>query len=654
MRFARITYTLLIILLLVGCNSAKLSTADAEFKRGEYFKAADTYRKVYNKTSSTKERELRGRIAYSMATCYRLINYTPRAIASYRNAIRYEYGDSTSYLYLAKEQQKSGKYADAIVNYKHYLDIMPGDREAKIGLKSCEFALAQKENPTRYVIKREAIFNSRRSECVPRFLPDDYNTIYFSSTSDKATGKDKSLVTGLKQSDIFFTTRDEKGNWLRPEPAEGAINTGADEGIISFSPEGDIMYYTVASVELGTDSKVSIYTSERADASWGEGSMLAITADTTAIYAHPAVSKDGKWLYFVSDLLGGYGGKDIWRINLEDMETIDNLGPDINTPDDEMFPYVDTRGDLYFSSNGHVGLGGLDIYYAYSDDDENWTVRNMGAPINSSADDFGFLRQSQTKGYLSSNRNDARGYDHIYSYELPVIEVKIEGYVLDGEGYELPGAIIRIVGRDGTNIKEYAKDDGSFSFTLNLATDYVMMAGYGGYLNSSAELTTLSELQNETYYVEFLLASMGKPVPVDNIFFDFNKATIRDESETSLSELIKTLNDNPHISIELGAHTDVVGSPQYNQLLSQRRAESVVAYLVSKGIDASKLTAKGYGESVPLVVTKKMAEAYPQFTENTILNEEYINTLSPEDQDIVNSMSRRTEFRVIAIESGLF
>lgn len=646
---------LILIIVLQACHPAKLSTADAQFKRGEYFAAAETYRKVYNKTSASKERALRGRIAYSMATCYRLLNSSPRAAAAYQNSIRYGYPDSTAYLYLATEQHKQGKYADAIKNYEKYLTFSPDDMRAKNGLKGCVFGLEQKEHPTRYIVKRANLFNSRRSECCAMFTLEDESIIYFTSANDKATGKDKSPITGLKNNDIFFSERNDKGVWSKPEPVEGELNTENDEGIISFSDDGQVMYYSLAeSTNANTDTYVSIYKSIRSDASWKKGERLNITIDSTIICAHPAVMPETDWLYFTSDMPGGYGGKDIWRVSVKDMTEIENLGPDVNTPYDEVFPYVRKNGDIYFSSNGHPGLGGLDIFLAYQDEMGNWHRRNMGAPINSIADDFGIMFMANDRGYLSSNRNDARGYDHIYTFELPLIEVWIEGYVVDLDDEPLPGAVIRIVGRDGTNLKEVAQDDGYFKFPLHLSTDYVMMAGCGGYLNSSAELTTLSEEQNETYWVDFVLSSIGKPIPVDDIFFDFNKATLRPESEIALNEVIKTLNDNPNISIEMGAHTDYKGADEYNLVLSQKRAEAVVDYLINNGISKERLTAKGYGESMPVTVSKKLNKLYPQFAEGVVLNEEFITTLSEEDVEIANQINRRTEFRVTAIDAGLF
>ena len=305
MRFIQGTLAILLIAVLWGCSPAKLSTADAQAERGEYFDAAETYRKVYNKTSASKDRALRGRIAYSMATCYRILNSSTRAAAAYQNAIRYNYPDSTAYLYLATEQQKQGKYAEAIKNYETYLSLTPNDLRAINGIKGCNFGLKQKEHPTRFVVKKANLLNSRRSECNAAFTLEDESRIYFTSTNDKATGKDKSPITGLKNNDIFFTERNDKGVWSKPEPVEGELNTENDEGIISFSDDGQTMYYTFAeSVNANSDTYVSIYKSLRSDATWKKGERVDITIDSTIICAHPAVMPESDWLYFTSDMPG--------------------------------------------------------------------------------------------------------------------------------------------------------------------------------------------------------------------------------------------------------------------------------------------------------------------------------------------------------------
>lgn len=653
-------YILLILIytvVLSGCGGAKLSTANEQMARGEFFNAAKTYRSVYNKLSPKNDRELRGEVAFKMATCYRRLNQSARASAAYQNAIRYNYPDSMAYYYLGHSLQGEGKYQPAIDAYKTFLEWRPDDALAKEGIRGCQKALRAKNEPkTRYIVKNAKLFNSQRSDFAPMYLDKTLNTIYFTSSTEKATGDHKSEITGTKKSDIFFSTKNERGEWQRPEAVEGELNTDADEGIVSFTPDGQTMYLTVAKRSPTADTSVEIYTSQRSDASWSAPQKYEITADTLSAYGHPAVSPDGVYLYFSSDMPGGYGGKDIWRINLKSPKgSLENMGEQINTSGDEMFPYVRTDSLLYFSSDGHPGFGGLDLFRAkLNSTGQRWSVENMGLPMNSSGDDFGITFGEGESGFFSSNRKDARGYDNIYSFELPEILVTISGYVLDKDEEPVPGAVIRIVGDDGSNQKEVARDDGSFKFKLERGVKYVMKAGAKGYLNVKQEFVSGMEEENADYGVDFILAAINKPQVVENIFYDFDKATLRPESKEALNEIIATLNENPNVTIEMGAHTDRKGSDEYNINLSNRRAKSVVDYLIEGGISPDRLTWKGYGESVPKKVTKRINREYPQFPEDTVLDESYIETLSPEDQEIADQINRRTEFQVTSIDYNYY
>ena len=655
MKIKTVLWGLATAALLVSCSGANLSVANEQYARGEFYDAAQTYRKVYITTNPRKERKLRGEIAFKMAECYRHINMAPRSSAAYQNAIRYDYPDSMALFYLARSQQYEGKYKEAIKNYQAYLETNPQSSLAKNGIRGCNLAQQWKKTPTRYIVKKATMFNSRRSDFAPMFLGEDFDQVYFSSSTEKALGKNKSGITGTKNCDLFFSKKNEQGAWQKPEPIEGDVNTEDDEGVISFSPDGTTMYLTKARREPNADTSVEIYTSTRTGAQWSAPQKYEITADTLSAFGHPAVSPDGEFLYFVSDMPGGYGGKDIWRISLTEKEgTLENLGVQINTPGDEMFPYIRSNGDLYFSSDGHPGMGGLDIFKARMNDSGFWQIENMKAPINSQADDFGITFGEEESGFFSSNRGDGRGYDNIYSFELPSISVWISGTVIDKDDEPVPDAIIRIVGNDGSNQKEFARKDGSFRFKLDRGVHYVMLASCRGYLNSKQEFISDNEEADAEYGVNFVLASISKPILIENIFYDFDRATLRPESETSLNELVKMLNDNPNVSIELGAHTDLKGSEQYNLRLSDRRARSVVDYLIKSGINPDRLQPKGYGESRPKVITKKLATQYPQFKEGDVLDEKYINGLSPEDQEIANQINRRTEFQVLSITWNLY
>lgn len=644
---------LLLTAVAAGCRAPKLSEADAQFQRGEYYDASVTYKKVYNKLRKKEERPQRGEVAFKMGRCYRLLNMSARASAAFQNALRYEYPDSTTHFMLAQALHADGKYAAALRSYDKYLEFCPDDSLAINCAEGCRTAQEIRARGSRYVVKQAKLFNSRRADFCPMYLGADCDQIYYTSTTEKATGDKKSEITGMKNADVFFSKKNEKGEWERPEPVEGELNTEFDEGIVAFSPDAQTMYLTKARRELNAPTSVEIYTSTRSDAKWSAPVKFEITADTLSTFGHPAVSPDGEYLYFVSDMPGGYGGKDIWRISLKERQgSLVNLGPDINTEGNDDFPYVRSDGSLYFSSDGHPGMGGLDIFRATAVGDPadlRWKVENMGFPINSAGDDFGITFGKGEDGFFSSNRGDARGYDHIYSFEYDPVRITIEGLVMDKDEEPVKNAIIRIVGNDGSNQKEVARDDGSFSFALQRGVKYVMLAGAKGYLNQKQEFASDSTMEDANYWVEFILPSISKPSVVENIFYDYDKADLRPESKTALNELIAVLHDNPNVTIEMASHTDRWGSDAYNINLSERRAKSVVDYLVENGISRDRLQPHGYGKSRPKTVTKRIARLYPQFKEGDILTEEFIKTLSEEDQQAADQINRRTEFSVLSL-----
>lgn len=644
---------LLLTAVAAGCRTPKLSEADAQFQRGEYYDASVTYKKVYNKLRKKEERPQRGEVAFKMGRCYRLLNMSARASAAFQNALRYEYPDSTTHFMLAQALHADGKYAAALRSYDKYLEFCPDDSLAINCAEGCRTAQEIRARGSRYVVKQAKLFNSRRADFCPMYLGADCDQIYYTSTTEKATGDKKSEITGMKNADVFFSKKNEKGEWERPEPVEGELNTEFDEGIVAFSPDAQTMYLTKARRELNAPTSVEIYTSTRSDAKWSAPVKFEITADTLSTFGHPAVSPDGEYLYFVSDMPGGYGGKDIWRISLKERQgSLVNLGPDINTEGNDDFPYVRSDGSLYFSSDGHPGMGGLDIFRATAIGDPadlRWKVENMGFPINSAGDDFGITFGKGEDGFFSSNRGDARGYDHIYSFEYDPVRITIEGLVMDKDEEPVKNAIIRIVGNDGSNQKEVARDDGSFSFALQRGVKYVMLAGAKGYLNQKQEFASDSTMEDANYWVEFILPSISKPSVVENIFYDYDKADLRPESKTALNELIALLHDNPNVTIEMASHTDRWGSDAYNINLSERRAKSVVDYLVENGISRNRLQPHGYGKSRPKTVTKRIARLYPQFKEGDILTEEFIKTLSEEDQQAADQINRRTEFSVLSL-----
>jgi len=649
-----IAFFLCLFLCFFSCKTAKLSDAVAKQERGEYYDAAQVYRKVYSKTSP-KKTWLRGSIAFHMAECYRKTGNAQRAFVGYNNSTRYHYPDSSVVLRSAQMLHKMGKYTDAIKLYQTFLDSFPNNPIAKNGIIGCDSAIVWKKNPTLYVVKKMDKFNSRDGEFSPMFSGEKNDQLIITSSRKEATGDTKSSITGLKNNDFFLIKQDEKGQWLKPVKMDTTLNTQFDEGSSSLSDDGSTLYYTYCAEEEGIPKTAEIRKSSRSGASWSAGERIDIFKDSLVMAAHPSVGKDG-YLYFVSDAKGGYGGKDIWRVLLKDIGTAtpENLGPEINTPGDEMFPYMRDDSTLYFASDGHPGMGGLDIFKAVKNKEGKWEIENMKSPVNSMADDFGIAFDGhKEKGFFSSNRNDSRGSDHIYSFELPVVQVFIEGWVLDKDEDPIDSAVVRIVGKDGTDIRAFPRSDGTYTTEVARGMDYVMMASASGYLNQKQALSVPDGDKSETYYIDFYLASITKPVLID-IFYDFNKATLRPESKKALDELIAMLNDNPNVTIELSAHTDRKGSDEYNKDLSQRRAQSVVDYLIKGGIEKERLTAVGYGKSQPKEVTKNQAKQYDFLKEGQKLDPEFIETLTPQQQDIADQINRRTEFKVLQTNYRLY
>ena len=647
---------------LCACSNAERTTrrADAAMTIGEYQEAASLYRRAYMQTAP-RERASRGALAYKMGEAYRSFGNVGRALAAYKNAERFGVADSLVLRKQGDMLRYAGNYKGAEEKYKAYLEKNPEDVLALAGYRSSQKATAIREAGSAYTVKLDKNFSSSRADYCPAFSDRNGSAVYFSSTRNSGTGGQMSGITGTKPGDIYCLKKDEKGHWKSPEATEGELNSEWDEGAACFTEDGNTMYFTVCRSDPQYPRMAEIWTSTRNDAKWGKPQALKITADTLSSYAHPALSPDGKWLYFVSDMPGGYGGYDLWRASVvggHGVGAVENLGPEINTPGNEMFPAFRPSGELYFSSDGREpNLGGLDLYRAKEDTlTKHWEVLHLPYPMNSNGDDFGITFEGlHNRGFFCSNRASAgRGWDKIYSFSFPEILLSVKGWVYEQDGYELPEAVVYMVGNDGTNMKIGVNLEGSFEQPLAPGGKYLFLATCKGYLNYRAELTVDSLVQKEHQYVlQFPLPSISIPVLVRGVYYEFDKADLTDNSREALDRLVKVLKENPNITIELSAHCDYRGRAEYNEKLSQRRAESVVRYLTEHGIEAERLTAKGYGESQPKTVSKKMAEKYPFLHENDVLTEEFILKLQPEQQEVCNSLNRRTEFRVLRTTYGL-
>ena len=650
---------LLAVLVLVSCGAERnFKRAERHLALGEYFDAANEYKQAYQKTPP-KDRERRALIASKMAFCYDKSLQTGKAVAAYRNVIRYKQANMEEHLALARQLMKEGSYAAAEAEFKLVLDSLPDNTLAKEGLIAAKNAPRTKEAGSRYTVKKMDIFNSRRADYSPMLFGDAYDQLYFTSTRNEAMGDELNGITGTKAGDLFYSQKDDKGKWSKPEAVNGGVNTNYDEGTCCLSPDGREMYLTQCATSPSFPRYAQIVKSDRSDAAWGKATPITLTGDTLSSFAHPAISPDGQWLYFTSDMPGGKGGLDIWRVRITPagFGGVENLGEPVNTAGDEEFPTFRTNGDLYFSSNGHPGLGGLDIFIAKVGKDRRYHLSHPGFPLNSQGDDFGMTFEGPyNRGFFSSNRGDGRGWDHIYSFENPEITQTVKGWVYEMDGYELPSATVYCIGDDGTNERLTVHSDGSFTKLLNPGVTYLFMATCKGYLNHQEEIKALPNPRESTdSTLQFALANISAPTLIDNIFYDFNKATLRDSSKTALDHLVALLKENGNVTIELSAHCDYKGSAEYNKRLSQRRAEAVVTYLIQHGIAADRLTPVGYGKEKPKIIKKKLTEKYKWLKEGDVLTPEFIQKLKDKSkEEICNQLNRRTEFTVLRTTYGMF
>lgn len=649
----------MILWLVTSCGADRnLHRGEKYLALGEYYDAANEFRQAYQKTPG-KERTKRGQIARKMAMCYDKSLQSARALAAWRNAIRYQQADTADRLAFAQTLMKNGNYREAEEQFQLVLDSLPNDKLARDGLFAARKAPDIKQLGSRYTVKRMEVFNSRRADYCPVLFGDEFDQLYFTSTRNEAQGDELSGITGTKQGDIFYSQKDDKGKWSKPEDVSGGVNTAYDEGACCFSVDGREMYLTQCVTDPSYPRYAQIVKSNRSDAAWSKATEVKLTGDTLSSYAHPAISPDGEWLYFSSDMPDGKGGLDIWRVRITPAGYggVENLGEPINTAGDEAFPTFRPNGDLYFSSNGHPGLGGLDIFIAKVGKDGRYHLSHPGYPLNSQGDDFGMTFEgSYNRGFFSSNRGDARGWDHIYSFVNPEIMQTVKGWVYEMDGYELPAAQVYVVGDDGTNEKMSVHSDGSFTKVLDPGVSYLFLATCKGYLNHQEQVKALvNPKESRDTTLQFALANISAPTLIDNIFYDFDKATLRDSSKTALDKLVALLKENPHVTIELSAHCDYKGSAEYNKRLSQRRAEAVVAYLIAHGIAADRLTPVGYGKERPKKIKKKMTEKYKWLKEGNVLTEDFIKALKDKKkEEICNQLNRRTEFSVLRTTYGLF
>lgn len=638
--------------------------ADKAFDSQQYYSAIDLYKKGLTKLKSKPEK---ARVNYQIAESYRRINDWKQAEGWYSKAIKAKHTDDKMYLWLAEAKKINMKYDEAIVAFQDYQKVAPSDPAGENGIKSSELSQKWKDSPTRWVVENMAQINGKDNDFSPTFGDKKHSSVIFSSQREGQTGSKVDPITGSMYSDLFETKVDKNGKWSTPSGVQGEVNTGAgNEGSSFVNKKGDKMYFTRCAQEKKALITCKIYMAPKKGNAWGEPELVDFGLETMMLdsfnFRHPTVSADDQVMVFSSDMEGTTGGvkSDLW-MSMFDKKTKKwgkpvNLGSVINTAGREGFPFLHENGDLYFSSDGQLGMGGLDIFKATKVAGTDWkwnNVENLKYPLNSSGDDFGIVFDGvKERGFLTSNREGTKGSDDIWSFYMPPLLFKLEGVVTDckyGPSVFVQDATVRVVGSDGSAQEVNTDAMGKYKFDLLQEVSYVVTvfsdkgksSKATNYLNladkDKGKLTTIGLVESKNFTLDFCLTPAESEIRFPAVLYDLNKSNLRPESKDSLNFLYQTLIDNPTIIVEIASHTDARASNTYNVKLSQARAQACVDYLINeKKIPAARISAKGYGEERPL-----------RMQDGKVLTEKYINEQkTTQEQEALHQLNRRTVFSV--------
>jgi peptidoglycan-associated lipoprotein len=649
-------------LLLASCGvRARFNKANQTFEEGGYYKAAKSYRALSSKSGLAKKlnRDEIDLLNFRLGESYRATGKYKEAQAAYERLFRRHTPELHEvYLRYGKVLLCNKEYDRAGEQLLLYKKFEPDSRLADSLLAAVARAKSLPAQ-SKYTISAVGSLNSKYNDYAPAYASGDYEMLYFTS-SRKAKKSKVYDVTGEPLSNLYASMFSRNGAWGKPFPVdEEFLKSKREDGACMFNSDYTLLYFTRCGKVRREKMGCSIYTARRKDDQWEEPVKLPIADDSVTV-AHPSLSADELVLYFASDLPDGYGGMDIWKVTRgSDADTWGepiNLGRTINTGGNEMFPFAHANGALYFASDGHVGLGGLDIFKATAQGSE-WIVENVEEPINSPADDFAIIfERDNDRGFFTSNRKSServpKSDDNIYAFTGDVqrnVEFYFSALVKNVKTKAtLSASEVRLVGSSGFSLRRKAGDDGKVEFRVDKETDYLAVASHKGYLNGKVRFSSRGWEAAYTHHDTIWLTPTDKPIEIPNIFFEFGKATLTDNSRTALDSLIAIMNDNPTLVIELRAHTDNRGSDETNYAMSQQRAQAVVDYLIKHAIAEGRMDAVGLGESQPKVVDAAIAKQYSFLHVGDKLDERYINSLKNEEQqEICHRLNRRTEFQVL-------
>lgn len=642
-------------------NVAK--SADEAFSRKQYSLAIDRYKKAFGRVK--KNNEERDRISWRLAESYRLTGNYRRAEATYRRVMRSDLPQRNPEILLtyADLLKMNQKYSEAIDFYRQYAERVPDDPRGLLGAESAALIEDWLANPSRFEVSAVKKLNSREADFAPAWASPNYNEIIFTSTRDGSTGKEKDRWTNQSFSDLYISRLDRNEQWSTPVLLDDteAINTKANEGAPFMAGSFNTLYFTRCNNAPGQASGCQIFVSTRSGRSWGAPAPVEIRGvDSLDIIGHPSLTNNELIMYFAADRKGGFGGKDIY-VSMRDNKSQPfgrplNIGPVVNSRGDEIFPFLRNDTTLFFASNGHGGMGGFDIFMTTIDSAGNWgKPTNMKYPINSVFDDFSIIfHPTEERGFLASNRDNIRGIDNLYYFIEPPVLFTLGGTIKDDKTLQfVENASVKLVGSNGTSVSTRTNDKGYYLFgntQLNKNTTYEIIVDKTNYFTATAVETTVGVEFSRDFVKDFMLEPIPQvPIALPDILYELARWELLPQYEDSLQGLIETLQKNPTIIIELASHTDNRDTEERNDILSQRRAQSVVDYLILRGVDPDRLVAKGYGERAPRILERDFKANGFTFKKGTVLTEEYINSLrSNEEKEAAHQLNRRTEFRVLS------
>lgn len=664
------TFVLVCMWACVSCSAHYyMKRGNAIRETGRFYKAGTKYEKAYNKS---KKPAAQGVAAMQVGQCYEDVNKLTDASNWYRKVIRADKESPEGYLKLAEVSIARGELEMAEENYAQFDELFPNDERGKNGLYTIGLLKAGQEKAGRYQVQIEKKFNSRYNDFSPVYYPEDNNIVYF--TSARRTDNKKRIktdpVTGDGYNHIYVTEytqevrkTDKRGNlkiirypeprWLTPVLVKDSIYSGKDDGSLCFSSDGTTLFFTSARMVKGSNVGTRIYKStahedKNGKKGWTTLHPSGVCKDSVSL-GHPAVTADGSRLYFSTDRLpGGKGGKDIWYVELEDgiWGKPQNAGERINTEGDEMFPCIRDNGELYFASDGHGGFGGLDIYRVKVTD-EGEQLEHLPYPINSFSDDFGItFKNGKDEGLFSSSRSNRS--DNIYSFSFIPQQLRVRLLAQNNTtDLPIPHVKVTVTGDDG--VVSYLETDslGIAEMPVEPQHEYVFATDNPRFLKGKGLVSTYKEKGDRVYDLVIEMQPIEKPIVIPNIYFDVAKWDLRADAMENLEELLAILNDNPNITIELSAHTDMIGNDQANLILSGRRANAVVNYLIEKGVYWDRLIAKGYGETQPRQINEKDAQLYPFLKTGDVMTEHFIRRLKGQEKETAMQLNRRIEFKVL-------